>query len=388
MTPLPGATVHDAPWAQARDLASGLGRRLAAESVAIEVADRRVAASPIHALIDLPGFDASAMDGWAVRGDGPWEVVGVVHAGDPAPVHLAPGTAVRISTGAQVPTGTDGIVRTELGSLEGARLTGQCNTDEIRPAGEECRAGDLLADAGADLSPTSLGLIAASGHDTVSVIRRPRVSLLVLGDELRTSGLPPAGSIRDALGPQVPAWLTRAGAQVVDRITVPDSLDALSEALAGAVGDLIITTGSTAAGPRDHLRAAIASAGGHLVVDEVAVRPGHPMLLATIGERPLVALPGNPQAAVVALLTLGFPLIDAQLGRSTRPLRQVLVTEDIAGLPDRERIVPGTVESDGFHRAPHSGPAMLRGLAASTGFAVIPTSGASAGTSVDWFALP
>lgn len=383
-----GPAIHDAPWAQARELATGLGQRLSPESVSVADADRRVVAHPVHALVDLPGFDASAMDGWAVRGEPPWEVIGAVHAGDTLPSHLHAGEAVRIATGAPVPTGTDGIVRSEVGVLLGTRLTGPLGRNDIRSAGEECRAGDLLADAGTELSPTLLGLLAASGHDTVTVVAKPRVDLLVLGDEIQTSGVPRVGHVRDAMGPQVPAWLTRAGAEIATSRGIPDSIALLRDAIAAATGDLIITTGSTAAGPRDFLRAAIEDAGGRLIVDEVAVRPGHPMLLATIGSRPLVALPGNPQAAVVALLTLGIPLMDAQLGRTAPRLARVRVAEDVDGLPEREQILAGTIGGDGFRRAPHQGPAMLRGVAASTGFAVIPLHGVKAGSTVDWLALP
>lgn len=381
-------TAHNANWAQARDLATSLGHRLTTQTVPVNDADRRVVAEPVHALVDLPGFDASAMDGWAVRGDEPWEVIGVVHAGDTLPSQLHPGEAVRIATGAPVPSGTDGIVRSEVGILFGTGLTGPVSLTDIRPAGEECRVGDLLADAGTELSPTLLGLLAASGHDTVTVVSRPRVDLLILGDEIQSSGVPRVGRVRDAMGPQVPAWLTRAGAEIASSIKVPDSIALLRDAITATTGDLIITTGSTAAGPRDFLRAAIEDAGGRLVVDEVAVRPGHPMLLAVIGDRPLVALPGNPQAAVVALLTLGMPLIDAQLGRRPRVLTSTRLAVDLSGIADRQRLVAGSVGADGFHPAPHTGPAMLRGVAASTGFAVIPVGGAEAGATVDWLALP
>jgi molybdopterin molybdotransferase len=246
----------------------------------------------------------------------------------------------------------------------------------------------VLAEAGIDLTPTLLGLLAAAGHDTVTVTRRPRVHVLVLGDEVQASGLPRHGRVRDALGPQVPAWLVRAGADVVRSVLVPDDLDGLISAVADARGDLIVTTGSTATGPRDHLRAAIAGVAGELVVDQVASRPGHPMLLARVGDVPLVALPGNPQAAVVALLTLGFPVVDALLGRVERPLVMVPVADVVSGFDDRVRLLAGTVEADGFRPAPHHGSAMLRGVAASTGYAVIPEGGVATGTLVDWLPLP
>ncbi len=382
------AALRNPSWTQARDLARGLGIRLESETVDVADADRRVAARAVHSLVDLPGFDAAAMDGWAVKGAAPWEVTGAVHAGDTLQSHLNDGTAVRISTGAPVPLGTLGIVRSEVGILFGTQLDGPVSLTDIRLAGEECRSGDLLVDEGTTLSPTLLGLFAACGHDAVEVTRRPRVNLLLLGDEIQASGLPRGGRVRDALGPQVPAWLTRAGAQIASSTPISDSIALLRDALIAATGDLIITTGSTAAGPRDHLRAAIEDAGGHLVVDEVAVRPGHPMLLAKIGDRPLVALPGNPQAAVVALLTLGIPLIDAQLGRRTATLSTVILAGDISGISDRQRLVPGTIDVDGFRPAPHSGPAMLRGVAASEGFAVIPQGGAKATDQVAWLALP
>lgn len=382
------STIHEASWAHARDLARGLGRPLGSETIAVADADRRVAAAPSFALTDLPGFDASAMDGWAVRGPGPWTVVGTVHAGDAPPAPLDSGTAVQIATGAPVPVGTDAVLRTEAGVVAGDTVSGSANPKDIRRAGEECRQGDLLADVGTELSPSLLGLIAAAGHDTVDVTVRPRVTLLLLGDELEQAGIPRPGRVRDALGPQVPAWLKRAGAELGSSTHVPDLHDSLCEALGRADADVLITTGGTAAGPRDHLRAAIAAVGGQLIVDEVMSRPGHPMLLATIGERPLVALPGNPQAAVVALLTLGFPLIDALLGRRDAPLPRAQLVDDISGLGDRVRLIAGNIDASGFRPAAHTGPAMMRGLAASTGYAVIPVGGATAGQWVDWLPLP
>ena len=388
MTGTPSSTVTDAPWSVARELARGLGERLPAETISVGAADRRVLASPLHALSDLPSFDASAMDGWATSGPPPWTVTGTVHAGESATAPLEPGTAVRIATGAPTPVGTDGVLRQERGTLVGDSLSGPSIPDDIRRAGEECRADDLLADEGTELSPALLGLIAAAGHDAVPVTRRPRVTLLLLGDELVDSGVARGGFIRDALGPQVPAWLDRAGAHCSPGTPVPDSVDALRAALLAADGDLVITTGGTAAGPRDHLRAAVHAVGGTLVVDQVAVRPGHPMLLARIGQRPLVALPGNPQAAVVALLTLGFPLIDALLGRPDRPLPRIRLAEDITGRAGQQRLVAGSLSGHGFRRAPLSGSAMLRGLADSSGYALIPAEGARAGDSADWLALP
>ena len=382
--------LRDAPWAHARARARALGHLLPAEDVDVAAADRRVVAGSISALVDLPGFDASAMDGWAVCGEGPWTVVGSVHAGEDIPEPMAAGTALLIATGAPVPRGSDGIVRTERGRVDGTTLSGDPTITDVRRAGQECRAGDVIAIPGTELSPALLGLIAATGHDGVRVTQRPRVQLLVLGDELEQAGRPRVGRVRDALGPQVPAWLMRAGAEVVGRTPLRDAPDALSDAIAAACdsADLIVTTGGTAAGPRDYLRAAIRATRGELVVDEVAVRPGHPMLLAMVGSTPLVALPGNPQAAVVALLTLGFPIIDAMLGRPETALARVPLGEDVPARPGPERLVAGVLLDGAFLAASHTGSAMLRGLASSSGYALLPAAGARAGESVEWLALP
>ena len=112
------------------------------------------------------------------------------------------------------------------------------------------------------------------------------------------------------------------------------------------------------------------------------------MLLAEIDSMPLVALPGNPQAAVVSLLTLGFPLVDGLLGRPMRPLDRVPLAEAVSGFGDRVRLIAGTVTPEGFRAARHDGPAMLRGVAVSTGYAVIPLEGAATGDGVDWLPLP
>ena len=168
---------------------------------------------------------------------------------------------------------------------------------DFRRAGEEAHAGETLIHAGAIMTPARIGLAAAGGHDTVSVRRRPIVRLLVLGDEILGQGPARDGRVRDSLGPQLPGWLVRLGVDLVETVHVEDNLQGQSAALAAAVqaADLVITTGGTAAGPADHLRAAIAATGGSLIVDQVACRPGHPMLLAgwATGGR-LVALPGIP----------------------------------------------------------------------------------------------
>jgi molybdopterin molybdotransferase len=238
----------------------------------------------------------------------------------------------------------------------------------------------LIATAGTTVSPALAGLLAATGHDQVAVHRRPRVSLLLLGDELLTSGVPTGGRIRDSLGPQVPGWIARAGGLVVATEHVPDTVATTRQALQrhAATSDLLITTGGTAAGPRDHLHAALAEVAGTLQVNKVRVKPGHPMLLAEVprpgGDSslhpvPLVGLPGNPHSAVVGLVTLAVPLLDGMLAApprtaSARPGRP-------ACRPGHTRLIAGRLVDGTFTLSGYPGSAMLRGLAQSDGFAVV-----------------
>lgn len=385
----------EADWVQARTIARALGRPGAIEHVPIGELDHRVLAEDCHAQCDLPGFATSAMDGWAVCGPGPWRISGDVPAGQPLGRSLVPGEAVRIATGAVVPSHADAILRWEHASrsgetLDGAPIPGR----DIRQAGEECRRGEVIATAGTTVTPALAGLLAATGHDRVAVHRRPRVAVLLLGDELLTSGVPTDGRVRDSLGPQIPGWIARAGGRVDVTEHIPDTLAATGAALARHVAecDLLITTGGTAAGPRDHLHAALAEIFGTIHVDRVRVKPGHPMLLAEIpagADRtvPLVGLPGNPHSAVVGLVTLVVPLIDGMLGRPVTALPRVPTREELRDAADHTRLVAGRLVDGAFTMAGYPGSAMLRGLAQSDGFAVVREL-IEPGMAVDWLALP
>ena len=341
---------HGRPtWDDARRIAHASGRALPSEIVPVGRADGRVLASDVRARTALPPRDASAMDGWAVCGVGPWAVVADVRAGHEFVEVLSPGQAAIIATGAALPAGTTAVLRSEHGETDAAgRLRGivAAGTD-VRPAGEEAPEGELLIPARTTLSPAHLGLAAAAGHDELMVVRRPRAAFLVFGDELLRAGMAREGKIRDSLGAQVPAWLRRLGVDVVALEWVPDTREAHAEALARTVGtDIVVTSGGTASGPVDFLRAALSDTGGDLIVDRVDVRPGSPMLMGEWRDsRWLIGLPGNPQAAIVALMTLGLPLVDALHGRPLADSRHPPPPRagDLARGPD----AAGAVRGDG-----------------------------------------
>ncbi|MER7314499.1 MULTISPECIES: molybdopterin molybdotransferase MoeA [Streptomyces] len=398
----PGSTLPAAcatSWHDARALARRLGRAapLAAHRLPLERALGHVLAEAVVALTDLPSFDTSAMDGWAVAGPGPWAVrmgEGLL-AGRGEGEPLLDGQAVRIATGARIPAEATAVIRSEharfdevKGLLHATRavVPGQ----DIRPRGQECRSGDQLLPVGTVVTPPVLGLAAAAGYDALVAVPLPRVDVLVLGDELLTAGLPQGGRIRDALGPMLGPWLRSLGAEVSAPQRLGDDAEALRRALTTSDADLVLTTGGTAAGPVDHVHPVLAEIGAELLVDGVSVRPGHPMLLARLvdGGPYVVGLPGNPLAAVAGLMTLAEPLLRGIAGRPAQDSYHPPVREEVRGHPLDTRLIPVVHRADSVMPLHYSGPAMLRGIAAADGLAVVPPGGVRSGAEVEILDLP
>ncbi len=397
------ADVPALAWPAAREVAwragAGAARRAAARPLA--ECDGGVLADDLRPLTDLPAFPTSMVDGWAVRGPAPWRITGRVLAGQVAAALEADGTCVEIATGAMVPEGTAAVLRVEESTVDGDLVTGVPREErEWRAIGEEASRGDVLVAAGTPVTPAVIGLAAAGGHDHLPVRPQPCAVMLVFGDELRTEGLPGDGRVRDSLGPQVPAWLRRYGARMLAPVAGPieDTLDAHVEAVAGALKsdpDLIVTTGGTMHGPVDHLHPALNALGATYVVDTVEVRPGFPMLLATLpkpdgGVALLAGLPGNPQSAIIALATLVGPALAGLTGRPLPTLPGIRLGAPVPGRGAFTHLA--LVSRDGAGDAQplaHAASSMLRGLARSIGFAVVrPGTTGSVGDTVPLVPLP
>jgi molybdopterin molybdotransferase len=374
-------------WDDARKAAhdAGAGAQAPVIELPLHEADGTTLAGPLLTRTDLPAFPTSSVDGWATRGPAPWRIVGRVLAGTPAATLTEDGTGVEIATGAMVPAGTEQIVRVEDSEpTRDGRVTGDARAvREWREPGEEARAGEELFPAGTPVTPGLIGLAASCGYDTLPV-RRPKAAVLVFGDELLAHGLPGDGRVRDSLGPSVPAWLSRLGAATTEVVgPVEDTLDAHVSALRKAVesgADLICTTGGTMHGPVDHLHPALRELGAEYVVNTVEVRPGFPMLLASVrrtsldgaspDRRVLIAgLPGNPQSAVVALVSLVAPALAGLSGRALPQLGRVRLG---GAIPGRGRSTHLALVDRYGRPVSHVGSSMLRGLAGAVGFAVIP----------------
>lgn len=357
-------------WDQAREIAYRAAGPLPPAPVPLVEAVGSVLADPVVALCSLPPFDAAAMDGYAVRGDQPWTLVGQVRAGDTAPAPLSQRQACAVTTGAVVPPGTEAVVPVEHSAQDGSRITGRAG-HHVRRAGEECAAGDEVLPAGTVVSAVAAGLAAALGHDVLHVHPRPRVSALVTGDELLRTGLPRAGMIRDAIGPALPGLIAASGGRLTATTPVPDDRAALTRAIDEADTELVLVSGSSAAGTADHLHPSLAALGARVLVPGVACRPGRPQSLARLpGGRLVVGLPGNPLAALVGFLTLAVPACAALRGAGLDPLAQ-LAAPDVPPHRADTRLVPSRIRDGKAYPMPHAGSAMLRGAALADAFAVV-----------------
>ncbi|MCA4134541.1 molybdopterin molybdotransferase MoeA [Arthrobacter sp. M4] len=420
-------------WAEARRVAFECASPVPAAPLPLGDAIGRILAVDVVAEQDLPHYASSAMDGWAINGAGPWslqEPTALAVQGG-----LLAGQACPIVTGGLVPAGATAVLRSESGRVgrdddglpvltlgEGARPGEPGNGQHIRPAGEEAAAGEVLISAGTVLNPVHVALAAVAGLDEVQVLGKPVVKLVLTGSEVVTSGVPEPGRVRDTFGPQLGAVVGMLGGIPAGQLRVGDSYDEWLAALqdtptpedtagegtaasrdevsegggpawqagpGGQLADVVITTGGTGRSGTDHFRAAIAALGGRLLIDGIAMRPGHPAVLAELPDgRFVVGLPGNPLAAMMALFTIAGPLL-AALGHGNMPdVGEVPCGVTIDPDPGRTRLMPFRLVYGLASPAQHSAAGMMRGLASADGVMVVPPHGVQLGEPVPAVPLP
>ena len=292
------------------------------EEVPVREAVGRVAGRPVRSFADLPPFDSSAMDGYAIRAadaPGVLRIVGHAAAGAPETRVVGPGEAVAISTGAVVPAGADAVVPVEQTELAGEDVrvpSSVTKQDNIRPRGGDLRRGDVVVPAGMTLGPPQLGAIAASGCASVECGRRPLTAVLGTGSELRPPGtaLGP-GQIYESNTVLLEAQLRAAGAEVAVLGVVGDDEEATRSALArGLDHDVLITSGGVSVGEHDLVRAGLAALGVEEVFWRVAVKPGKPVAFGVRGSTLVFGLPGNPVSSLVDFELFVRPALRALQG--------------------------------------------------------------------------
>ncbi|MEE2523211.1 molybdopterin molybdotransferase MoeA [Pseudarthrobacter sp. J75] len=398
-TPAAAPHHHAHTWEEARQAAIDAAVPIPPGPVPLRQALGRELAEDVTALQDMPHYASSAMDGWAVNGSGPWIPV---ERGQ----RLAPHQASPIATGGLVPPGAKAVLRSEsaeLGTdedglpvlkLGGSARPGEPrNGQHIRKAGEEAAAGEVLIKAGVTINPAHIALAAVAGYDELVVKGKAVVKLLLTGSEVVESGLPVPGRVRDTFGPQLADVVSMIGGVRGESLRIGDGyeewLGALEDSPGEQPADVVITTGGTGRSDTDHLRRAVKELGGRLVVDGIAMRPGHPAVLAELPDGRLVlGLPGNPLAAMMALCTVGWPLLAALGDGRPMTVRDVPCGTIMEPQLGYTRLLPFRMLYGMASPVQHTGPGMMRGLAAADGVMVVPPHGVQLGEPVPAFALP
>jgi len=380
---------HNVDW----DLAVALSNQsvVAKPKISLPISQglNRVLAQDLVSQISLPPAHTAMMDGYAVFGPGPWNVIGELHAGSYLP-YLESGCALKVSTGAHLPPHCSFVIPQEFASMFDGSVASKNSFhagQHIRIPGDEAEADEVIATAGTLLTPAVMGLAISSQIDEVSVYEKVLVSIIVTGSELVSTGSPDLGQIRDSLTVQVSTWVEYLGANVSSSINCPDDLAQLKSLISESTGEIIVVTGGSAHGERDYLRTALTQLNATYVIDEILMRPGHPSLLAKLPSGQLVAgLPGNPLAALVSFLTIVAPALRGLSGQTNFRMAKAPLRLDFPC--DLTRVVPVMLTAGKAQLTEFRGSAMLRGLSQADGLAVITPGENLAGTLVRILPLP
>jgi molybdopterin molybdotransferase len=363
-------------------------RVLGAETVPAYEAVGRVLAGDLVAPWDLPLWNNSAMDGFAVRSEdvtrpAVLRIVGCIAAGDPGDRPLEPATAARILTGAPLPAGGDAIVPIEEAEEEG----GDVRFDRpvrpgahVRRKGEDMRAGELILRAGAILGPAEVSVLATCSRLAVPVVRRPRVAILSTGDELVPPGEPLGpGKIHDANGYAIAAAVRQVGADAtLLGIARDDRASLVRQLTEGLRADVLVTTAGVSMGDRDLVRSVLEELGVEQVFWKVDIKPGRPTAFGLRGATPVFSLPGNPVSTLLTFEQFVRPALLRMMGHREvlRPLVSARVEEEIPRRPGRVSLLRVRLERrDGVLLARSAGnqdTGMLKTLLRADGIAIVP----------------
>jgi len=367
---------------------------LPVESVPLRESAGRVLAEEIVSPIDLPAFDNSAMDGYAVRSadvssagpDSPvtLKLAGRSAAGEAISSPVSAGNCIRVFTGSILPEGADAVVMQEDTRIEAGRPDTVLFLDRAKPwenvrlHGEDVKRGEVIARTGERMSAGRIGLLAAVGTGSVPVHRRPVIGLLATGSELIEAGasLTP-GKIYESNRLALEPLLARSGAVTRIYPLVPDTLDATAQALSQAFDecDGVVTSGGVSVGELDFVKAAFKQLGGSVDLWRVAIKPGKPFVFGRWREKFLFGLPGNPVSAVVTLLLLVRPALWRWQGaRNVDPgASHCLLAESLVNHGDRRHFIRVRIDEKGEARSTGTQAShMLASLADANGLIEIP----------------
>jgi molybdopterin molybdotransferase len=361
---------------------------LEAEAVSVTECAGRVLASEVTSDVAVPPFRRATMDGYAVKAEDTYgastydpvllEISGQSMPGAGLEGSVSPGRAIRIMTGAPVPDDADAVVRAEDADEVDGKLAvraGVAPGRNVGRVGEDIDPGTTVLTSGRCLLPQDVGLLSSIGHDPVRVHRRPRVRIIVSGDELLEPGSTPAGSkIVDSNSPMLSALIERDSG-VPEVVRLPDDVDLMREALAAPGTDVIVTAGAASVGTEDRVPLLVAEL-GELTVHGVAMRPSSPSGVGRIGGKPVLVLPGNPVSCLVAYDFFAGPVIRTLAGRSPvwpyRVVRLPLRTRIVSQI-GRTDYVRAVVRDGMVEPLAVSGASVLSSVTRATGFVIVPS---------------
>ena len=363
-----------------------------------------VLAADVASPMPVPHYSSSAMDGYAVSGPGPWELLDAPAEGAQGRnIHrtggsLGHGQALPVLTGSLIPEGTTAVVRSEHSQVTSSTLSLSPGRSvepgaDIRVAGEELAEGDTLLEAGTRITARHLALLSTCGVDTVRVLPELTVDLAFTGNEVITSGVPAPGEVRDAFSASFPALLTAAGAHIQRCDRLQDDPAEVQKWLASSTADMVIVTGGSGHSGQDFARTFITEQADTVLAHSVRCAPGHPTLLTTRttsrGTQLIMGAPGNPLAAHVALHSFGLLAVLVASGQDFFPTQTCLIPNHFPPIrKDRIRLVPVALSSSGRDSRtgyPTADPMtrtnshMLSGYARADGLLVVPREGLTAG---------
>ena len=368
---------------EAQNSVLALAEVLPEERVSLAASLGRVLAADVRAPGDWPAFDASTMDGYAVRaadvGREAMQVVGESRAGAEAP-ELVGKSACRIFTGAPMPRGADAVIMQEDAKREGDLVTFATKPSPgafVRRRGDDLRAGEIALAKGTRVSAACVAMLASLDQADVAVARAPRVAIVPTGDELRAPGAPggPA-SIAESNSPALAAMAERAGAKVTTSAPVPDELEHVKRAFEEALRtcDVLVTIGGVSVGERDVVKEALDACGVALDFWRVAIKPGKPLAVGRRGATIVLGLPGNPVSAMVTFALFGVPLLRAMQGDRDalpRPSRMKLAAS-FAHKTGRLELARARVSKEGVTVLPNQASGAIVGLCRADVLASIP----------------
>jgi molybdopterin molybdotransferase len=368
---------------------------LGTELIPVDEADGRVLGEDLLSPVDLPPFDYSAMDGYAVvaadfQGAGPWELpVSFEQRAGASGGRVMPGSVARIFTGAPLPEGADAIVMQEDTERRAERVLVRAAPrlgNHVRRRGEDLAQGAVALTQGTRLNPFRVGLVAALDRAQVRVARRPRVALLCTGDELRDAGSAQRpGSIPDSNGPSLAALARRAGAQVVRLPRTSDDLELTRAAIRAALvdHDVLLTVGGVSVGDHDVVKAALEAEDVSIDFWKVKIKPGKPLAFGRHGGAFVLGLPGNPVSAQLTLCLFGLPLLRALQGdaRAVPSPMRVRLASPLSQKPGRLGFYRARLEGDVAHVHPNQASGAPTSMASADVLVMVPegSTGVAAG---------